>query len=288
MRSIAEFISRCLTSCSKSRPKKANLPHQESLIASKKVSLNTPTTRQCSADKLNDLENYSPLFNLDLLSIKLEDHQWFTSVNIAVRDSTKHSQTQHTYEHIRRIISNAAHILDKEEKHHQWARQINPVVVWVSCMTYGVGDILYKAESETRSKLDIIDDFLKHLGCPLPTRRQVAYLTAQIHVGVALCDEDRIDAFATGYPAFRVIQDAFRLAELGAIGITRFVMFRGFCECQSGNLHVSAGNVVRGAWEQYVHTMETEAGRKMAEERYRWMEKVFWGQWEQENDTSNV
>ncbi|EUC44158.1 hypothetical protein COCMIDRAFT_49237, partial [Bipolaris oryzae ATCC 44560] len=106
-----------------------------------------------------------PLFNLDLLNIKPADRQWFMDVNIAVRELANSPDNPKDYSYIRRVVSNAAHILNDEVKHYEWARKLDPLIIWVSCMVHTVSRQLYRAAEKSCDPLDVIDEFLKSYIC---------------------------------------------------------------------------------------------------------------------------
>lgn len=276
MKSFIESISHRLSSPSRSRSKKLPVPHDE------------PSPMEGDGGNYQgSSEEHIPLLNLDLLNIKPEDRQWFTDVNIAVRDLSNGSENQN-YGHIRRIVSNAAHILDKEIKHHEWARKLDPLIIWVSCMVHSVSSQLLRAAEKPCDQLDVIDYFLKSYGCPLPIRRQVAFITTRVTVEIQLYDVSLMKVFSDEYPAHRVIQDAHMLAEMGAIGIIRFYTFYGRLPPESWDSTEKVSKLIKDYLSQYVQAMRTETGRKMAEERLKWMKEEFLHQWSREADTSNV
>jgi uncharacterized protein len=249
---------------------------------------NTPTSCQSIAAIVNTLEVDSPLFDLDLLGIKPEDRTWFTAVNIAVRTFMNNLDASHNYQHTRRVVSNAMYLFVKEKKHHEWARTLDPAVIWVACMTHDVGDAKYKADGEVRDQNDVIDDFLKELECPLPIRRQAAYLAARVSFTAELRDEEGIAGFAEEYPAFRIIQDADRLDGLGAVGVSRLFLYGGINEIRRQGLIDSGIELIEDRFSHYPRLMKTDTGKKMAEERYKWMVDNFVVRWRHETDISNV
>jgi uncharacterized protein len=249
---------------------------------------NTPNSGHSIASIINTLEADYPLFDLDLLGIKPADRKWFTVVNIAVREFMNALDASHNYQHIRRVVSNAMYLLVKEKKHHEWARTLDPMVIWVACMTHDVGDAKYRVEGETRDQNDIIDDFLRELDCPLPIRRQAAYLAARVSFTAELRDEKEIAGFADEYPAFRIVQDADRLDGLGAVGVSRLFLYGGVNEVRRQGLIDSGIELIENRFSHYPRLMKTETSRKMAEERYKWMVDNFADRWRDETDTSNV
>jgi uncharacterized protein len=249
---------------------------------------NTPTSSQSIVGLVSTLETDYALLDMDLLGIKPEDRKWFTTVNVAVRTFMSNLDASHNYQHIRRVVSNAMYLLVKEKRHHEWARRLDPVVVWVACMTHDVGDAKYMAEGKMRDHNDIIDDFLKELECPLPIRRQAAYLAAHVSFTAELQDEEGIAGFAEEYPAFRIIQDADRLDGLGAVGVGRLFLYGGVHEIRRQGLIDSGIDLIEERFVHYPRLMKTDTGKKIAEERYQWMVDNFAARWREETDTFNV
>ncbi|KAF1938476.1 hypothetical protein EJ02DRAFT_457863 [Clathrospora elynae] len=101
-----------------------------------------------------------------------------------------------SHQHIRRVFSNAAYILEHEKKHHQWVRDIGAIVIWVACMTHDVGNAKYRFPSEKREQIDTIDEFLKDLDCLLPIRCPVAYLAANLSFTAEMQDRETITGIA--------------------------------------------------------------------------------------------
>jgi HD superfamily phosphodiesterase len=237
---------------------------------------------------ISTLKTDCPLLDLDRLAIPLKDRVWFTTVNIAVRRFTNNLDASHNYQHIRRVVSNALVILEKEKKHHIWARTLDPMIIWVACMTHHVGHVKYRSTDGEHDQATVIDEFLKENGCPLPVRRQAAYLAARVSFTAEMSDEEEVKAFATEYPAFRIVQDADRLDGLGAVGISRLFVHGGIDQTGRRSLFDSGVRLVEGRLSHYLRLMKTESGRKMTEERYKWMVEEFVGTWKTETDTSNI
>jgi uncharacterized protein len=249
---------------------------------------NTPTSALSDTGLSSTFETDNPLFDMDLLAILPRDRAWFIAVNMAVRTFRNSLDASHNYQHIRRVVSNAMYLLVKEKQHHEWARSLDPVVVWVACMTHDIGDAKYKKVGEIRDQNDIIDDFLEALDCPLPIRRQASYLAARVSFTTELADEEGIKGFADGHPAFRIVQDADRLDGLGAIGVSRLFVYGGVNEERRRGLIDSGIRLIEERFVNYRRLMKTDTGKKMAEDRYKWMMEEFVGRWRDETDTSNV
>ncbi|KAL1796098.1 hypothetical protein ACET3X_006322 [Alternaria dauci] len=233
-------------------------------------------------------ETEYPLFSLNRLGVDHSHRDWFRRVNIAVRKHMNTLDASHNYQHIRRVVSNAAYILEEEKKQHQWARDIDPIILWVTCMTHDIGDTKYQADGEQLSQHDQIVQFLSVLDCPSYIRRQVAYLAPRVSFKKEMANEADTKAFADVYQVLRIVQDADRLDGLGAIGVSRLFIYGGVDEVRRNGSIDSGIKLIEARFGEYARLMKTETGRKIAEERYGWMKEDFVRRWEAEADTSNV
>lgn len=229
-----------------------------------------------------------PLFNMDALRIPHHHRTWFTALNFSIRTFMNTLDASHNYQHIRRVVSIAHHILDAEPTSQIWTRAIDPIIVWVACMTHDVGDPKYREPDDTRGQEEVILEFLTTLQCPADIAREAAKVAAAVSFSAELRDPDAVLQFAALHPALRVVQDADRIDALGAVGMGRCFVFGGVNEVRRHGLLESGIALVEQRFGLYVGLMKTEVGRKMAEERYRWMADDFARKWREEADTSNV
>ncbi|KAI0575673.1 hypothetical protein TUN199_09139 [Pyrenophora tritici-repentis] len=225
-----------------------------------------PTSRPVTLETEAVKNDYS-LFDMDKLAIEPEHRQWFAAINISIRRFGETMNPSHDYQHVCRIVSNAATILHKESECNEWARSIDPLSIWVACMIHDVSNDIYQDAGETWSQIDIIDAFLEPLGCPAAIRYQAAQLIAKVPYTMEIADEEGVKAFADENHAFCIFQDAVRLEGLGAVGVSRFPPYGDGNNVRSDEL---IGNWIRPVEERFAHyprMMKTETGREMAEER---------------------
>lgn len=137
-------------------------------------------------------------------------------------------------------------------------------------MTYDIGDTKYKVEGEQPNQSDIVDDYLKPLGCPLRIRRQAAFLGPRVSFTAEMSNEAGVKAFADENPALRIVQDADRIDGLGAVGVSRLFVYGGVDEVRRMGLIDSGIELIEGRLRHYSRLMKTGTGREVAEERYRW------------------
>jgi HD superfamily phosphodiesterase len=263
-------------------------PHYLKMSPLNKALPKLPQPSQPIPTTPHTLETDYPLLNMDALNIPPADRAWFTAVNTGVRTAMNTLDASHNYQHIRRVVSNAAYILAEEKKTHEWARDINILVLWVTCLTHDIGDTKYKSEGEDRSQSTIVDEFLESFGCPVGIRKQVARLAPHVSFTAEMADEAGVLAFVHAYPVLRVVQDADRLDGLGAVGVSRLFVYGGVDQGRRKGLLGSGIELIEGRFAQYVRLMKTRTGREVAQERYRWMVQGFVERWKIEADSGNV
>ncbi|KAE8859051.1 hypothetical protein PTNB73_08531 [Pyrenophora teres f. teres] len=208
---------------------------------------------------------------MDKLGIEPEHRQWFAAVNTSIHRFGDTMDPSHDYQYIRRIVSNAANILHNESKQNEWARRIDPVVIWVACMIHDVSSIIYRDAGEIWAQTDIVNAFLEPLGCPADIRYQAARIVAKISYTSEMVDEEGVKTFADENHAFCIVQDAVRLDKLGAVGVSRFFSHEGNNAFRDYELIDNGIGFVEKRFVHYTRLMKTETGREMAEERYKWM-----------------
>jgi uncharacterized protein len=237
-----------------------------------------------------DYERKNPLLDLDLLAVKDEDRKWFRDVNIAVRDIMNGPKydVSHNYQHARRVVANGKYILEQESKRHQWARDIDPLTVYLGCLVHDIGDRKYREADEERDQCAIVADFLIEHGVPGLTSRLVAHLVSHVSFTLELHSPEAIAVVAKEYPAFRIIQDADRLDGLGTIGVARMLIYRGVDDKLRHESIDSDIDLVEGRFSHYPELMKTKTGRKIAKKRYQWMVDVWLPQFRKETVVRSV
>jgi uncharacterized protein len=243
-----------------------------------------------SPDQAREYERKYPLLDMDLLDIKDEHRKWFRAVNISVRaimNGLKYDSS-HNYQHVRRVVENGRYILEREAKKHAWAREIDPIIVYLGCLVHDVGDRKYQAIGAERGQETILDDFLSGLDVPLKIRSQVAYLASHVSFSREMHDQKVIASIAKEYPVLRIIQDADRLDELGTVGVARLFVCRGMDEKLRYESIDSDVALIEGRLSHYPGLMKTKTGREIAEKRYKWMVDVWLPQFWKETVTQSV
>lgn len=92
----------------------------------------------------------NPLLDFGLLKIPADDYTWFNNVNLAIRDlmNGPNYDASHNYQHARRVVANGKNILEHEVKHHEWARKLDPMVIYLGCLVYSVGSTKFRTIGE--------------------------------------------------------------------------------------------------------------------------------------------
>ncbi len=217
--------------------------------------------------------SYSPEAKRDILDRTLE----------FVKTSLAQAEGGHDWWHIQRVWTNARHIAEGEE--------VDSFVVELAALLHDIADSKFHGGDEEVGPRKA-RQFLESLAVDEPIVDHVVQIIR--HVSFKGGHQD--GSFHSAELA--VVQDADRLDALGAIGIARAFNYGGhkgrglYDPAISPNLHMSV--------EEYKHStaptinhfyekllllkdlMNTETGRKMAEERHRFMEaylEQFYHEW---------
>ncbi|KAI4706486.1 hypothetical protein J4E89_008904 [Alternaria sp. Ai002NY15] len=245
-----------------------------------------------------------PFFSAKCLEIKDADFAWFTALNVAVRTHRNRVYLSHPdctprlvlhdYQHTLRVVADAEWILRKEQRTHQWARDIDSTLLWVLCMTHDIthdmSDAWYLSSDEKRNQWQIVREFLRAAKCPPNIIWQASCLAARLSSSIQF-DEQRftVTNFSHEQPIHRILRDAYHLQRLGAVGVARYFYFHGMDEGyrEPGvGFDVSCLRHMHGG--QYVERMTTETGAEMAHKRYMWTTHKFLNGWDAENDVGSV
>jgi len=245
-----------------------------------------------------------PLFNQTLLEIKPADRAWFTALNVAVRTQRNKLYTSppddrdrlfvsQDYPHTMRVVADAAWILWKEQRFHQWARDIDSTLLWVLCMahdiTHDMSDAWYLSEDEKRNQWQVVREFTRAAGCPPNIIWQASCLAARLSGTIQIGEQNStVTNFSHEQPIHRVLRDAYHLQRPGAVGMARSFYFHGMDEVYRKTGVGFDVECLRHVDGGHVELMETETGRKMAKQRHMWVTEKFLKRWDEENDVDVV
>jgi uncharacterized protein len=227
------------------------------------------------------------LLDPDFFGIQEADRLWFAKVNLAVRAEMNKLGVCHDYMHVQRVAV-SAHSLYLTEKHHPWAREIDPRTIVVAALVHEVANIKYvedlientkdfgPRERDSPDKVqfnqhDLVLDFLRRLDCPPDVAGPAALMASLVSFRREYQNRNKILDHCEAYPALKFVQDADRLDGLGYIGIARLSMFGSGDPRRGHETLLSMVQLIDKRFVHYVGLMKTKSGRKEAEKRWSQM-----------------
>jgi uncharacterized protein len=204
-----------------------------------------------------------------------------------VKDTLKGSEAGHDWSHIERVVRNARTIAAAEHA--------DPFVTELAALLHDIADSKFHDGNEELGP-ERTEGFLRGLDIPGDVIDHVVNIVRHVSFKNELdpSAEDTFDSIE-----LRVLKDADRLDAIGAIGVARAFHYGGF---KNRALHdPSIPPALKQSKEQYKKSeaptinhfyekllllkdkMNTETGRKMAQERHAFMEeflKHFYREWE--------
>ncbi len=240
------------------------------------------------------------------------DRTWFEKVNIEVREIMNGPQydASHDYEHIQRVVNEARKLWLAEKAAHRRQKgdgygdiqEVNEALtLYVAAMVHDVGDGKYDSASsssksqETGGEIrievehwislsdeaakkrdrqrDLIFSFLKKCGCPPAIAGPASHIASLVSFTRENVAKELVAQECEAYPLLKYVQDADRLDALGAMGIARVCVFGGVNESRRKNTILTVVKLMHERFEQYPALMKTEAGKKEAEKRVKYMWK---------------
>jgi len=183
----------------------------------------------------------------------------------------------HDFDHVRRVVSNALAILQKEEddRKRKALPALNPLSVILGALLHDVEDKKYITNVGTESPLKraVVD-----AGMTGDYAEQMQLLVAGVSYSSEVKNPQHVKDLISMIPELAIVQDADRLDAIGAIGIGRCFTFGG----AKGSRSLT--DSIRHFDEKLLKLegmMKTEAGRAMAEQRSgRIRDFVAW--WQEE------
>lgn len=167
--------------------------------------------------------------------------------------------TGHDYFHVERVVNNAIKIAKNENS--------DLFLVELSARLHDLGD--YKLNDGKDRSEELITQFLKAQNADSELISKVVKIVSQV-------------SFSKGKKAVsieaQIVQDADRLDAMGAIGIARCFAYGGKKEREIWNSENPADTSLQHFYDKLLklkELMNTQTGRKMAEERHRFLEEFL-------------
>ena len=204
-----------------------------------------------------------------------------------VQDTLQGSEAGHDWSHIERVVRNARTIAAAEKA--------DPFVVELAALLHDIADSKFHNGNEELGP-ERSERFLKGLDLPAELVDHVVNIVRNVSFKNELdpSKEDRFDSIE-----LQVLKDADRLDAMGAIGVARAFHYGGYknralydpsikpAEKQSKEQYkTSKAPTINHFYEKLLllkDKMNTQTGRKMAEERHAFMESFldhFYREWE--------
>lgn len=189
-----------------------------------------------------------------------------------VKKELEGAETGHDWYHIERVWRLAEHIGEKENANTQ--------VVALAALLHDIADPKFHNGNETLA-LEISERFLTENNVDADVIQQVLYVIQNISF------KNRGEAPTQPSLELQIVQDADRLDAIGAIGIARTFNFGGFknnlmydpeiqpkLNMDKEEYKKSNGTTINHFYEKLLllkDLMNTETGKKLAEERHQYM-----------------
>lgn len=204
-----------------------------------------------------------------------------------VQDTLQGSEAGHDWSHIERVVRNARTIAASEKA--------DPFVIELAALLHDIADSKFHSGNEELGP-ERSERFLKGLDLPAELVNHVVNIVRNVSFKNEL-DPSKEDSFDS--IELQVLKDADRLDAIGAVGVARAFHYGGY---KNRALYDPSINPVeKQSKEQYKNSkaptinhfyekllllkgkMNTQTGRKMAEERHAFMESFldnFYREWE--------
>jgi len=197
---------------------------------------------------------------------------------IFVKETLKNAEGGHDWFHIQRVFNNSMLIAKEED-------DINILVVSLGALLHDIADAKFNDGDEALGP-KMAEDFLLSLGVPKRTINHVTNIIKYSSFKASLTDGKMKKKLFTS-KELKVVQDADRLDAIGAIGIARAFNYGGFKNRAlydpsiPPNLNMtkeeykkSAAPTINHFYEKLLllkDKMNTETGKRLAEERHQYM-----------------
>ncbi|WP_424004352.1 HD domain-containing protein [Maribacter sp. IgM3_T14_3] len=195
-----------------------------------------------------------------------------------VKETLKNAEGGHDWFHIQRVFNNSMLIAKDED-------DVNLLVVSLGALLHDIADAKFNDGDESLGP-KMAENFLLSLGVPKRTINHVTNIIKYSSFKASLTD-GKMKKKLFSSKELKVVQDADRLDALGAIGIARAFNYGGFKNRAlydpsiSPNLEMSKEEYKKSEAPTLNHfyekllllkdKMNTETGKRLAEERHQYM-----------------
>lgn len=213
----------------------------------------------------------------------MADKQIVENTKIFVKKTLKNAEGGHDWFHVQRVLNNAKKIAQYEK--------VNLFIVELGALLHDIADSKFHNGDENIGP-SITREFLKEQGLEKDIIAQVS----KIIENISFKGGNETQEFTS--PELQVVQDADRLDALGAIGIARTFNYGGFkgrplydpeikpnLNLSKAEYKASTAPTINHFYEKLLllkDRMNTQTGKRMAEERHRFMERFleeFYKEW---------
>lgn len=184
--------------------------------------------------------------------------------------------SSHDYEHIQRVVCNAARIFLSSPTYMQ---TMDPLLIFLSAMTHDIGDHKYLRPWQSGNRIK--RHLLLRSGCSKSLASKIIAITKHVSYTFEIRSPEAVKETMRLYPELAIVQDADRLDALGPVGQARCFVFAAKGKRFRGQ-SINAG--VRHMWEKLWRIeglMKTERGKEEAGALWEW-QVGYWRAWEEQ------
>ncbi|MFS4466411.1 HD domain-containing protein [Maribacter sp. 2210JD10-5] len=206
----------------------------------------------------------------------MTDAELIEETILFVKETLAYAEGGHDWFHIQRVFNNTLLIAKDEE--------VNILVVSLGALLHDIADAKFHDGDENVGP-QLAKDFLSSLKVPKRTINHVVKIIQHISYKSSLSHSKQKRRFSS--PELHVVQDADRLDAIGAIGIARAFNYGGYKNRTMHNPDIapklgmtkeeykkSDGPTINHFYEKLLllkDKMNTETGKKLAEQRHQYM-----------------
>jgi uncharacterized protein len=198
-------------------------------------------------------------------SFEIKQIEDFAKKNLGTHDGG------HDWWHLERVRNNAFQIMEAEGSG-------DPVIIEIAALFHDIGDSKFKRKGAEDTP-ELLRRFLSGLELDERVIEQVIFINRNLSFSKGKKPENMS-------LEFMIVQDADRLDAIGAIGVARAFNYGGFVHNPLFDPNGTDHSTISHFYDKLLKLkdlMNTETGRKLAEERHRFLElylEQFYHEWE--------